>query len=176
MIIPAKVQGGTVIHSAIDMGGFYYIVCHADRTTLKTEIVSGEITCKKCLSRKSEVFPDYHYSEHVNAVDHPFFDKNKVDGCFYAGYYDGKHNLRKKIPKTASEDNIADYEKGYLQGMSIYTYHFKNGDTKDRPVSKAPNGLFPNDKKTTTINTTKNAGCATLIISVFTALLILIFS
>lgn len=94
MVVSAKVTNGKAIHRAIDMGGFYYIVCHADRTTLKTEVIKGDVTCKKCLAAKETVYPNYAYEDYTQGLKHPFVNQTKKGDVELAGYNDGFRNLK----------------------------------------------------------------------------------
>lgn len=158
MITSAKVRSGKVIHRAIDMGGFLYIACHADPTTLKTESVRGEVTCKKCLALKSPVVPKYQFADGVHALYHPFCRKNDERDGFGAGWHDGKHNLKKHLQKGLNEEFSAGYNEGYHQGQQNYTYHFNQGNVKSKPLT--------NLSVTTIENKSKNSGCLVFILLV----------
>lgn len=170
MIKSAMVENGRSIHKAIDMGGFYYIACHADRSTMKTKVVSGEVTCKKCLSTKSTVYPNYCFLDGIHSLKHPFCrTKSEHDG-FSAGYNDGYNNLKKYILSGLNDEFLSGYEKGYVEGVNTYTYNYNSGAVKEKPViSKSE------DKLKTNLNKTSQAGCSTFIL-IFIVLFALLFS
>lgn len=138
MIASARVKNGKSIHKAIDMGGFLYIACHVDPTTMKTEKVHGEVTCKKCLGLKNAVSPNYLFAKGNHVLMHPFCRTNNDNDGFGAGWHDGRENLNKYLPNGLSDDIIRGYNEGYYEGQQNYSYHYKNGNVKDKPLAKVP--------------------------------------
>ncbi|MCY9696432.1 hypothetical protein [Paenibacillus alginolyticus] len=155
MIVPAKVKNGKSIHKGIDMGGFLYIACQADPTTMKTEKANGEINCKRCLGLKNAINPNYSFATDIHALRHPFCKKNYEDDGFGAGWHDGKHNLKKFLPNGLNDHFIKGYNEGYFEGQQNYSYHHKNGNVKDKPLTKVPLNNFGNSNQRTN-NTTKD--------------------
>lgn len=169
MLVSAKVKNGSAIHSAIDMGGFYYISCHADRSTMKTEVVSGEITCKKCISIKTTIYPNYCFLDGVHALKHPFCKTKSEHDGFSAGYNDGYNNLKKYIVSGLNEEFLSGYEKGYNEGIATYTHSYNNGSAKEKPVISKKSVNSTNNK-----NKATQAGCSTFILSFIVLLALLI--
>jgi hypothetical protein len=138
LVAPARVKGGRVVHRAIDMGGYMYIACHADPTTMRTEICKGEVTCKRCLSLKQMMNPRFEFADEFQALKHPFCrDETEEDGMG-AGYHDGINNLKVYLPKGMNDPFKKGYQDAYYQAQQTYTYNYQKGHVKEKPQIKVP--------------------------------------